>query len=157
MPINNSNFINLIGRLGDNPSSRTLPSGQLATEFNLATNDNYKDRAGNKVERTEWHRIKAYGKVAEILDRYLKRGNKVSIVGTLRYQKWVDKFDQKRSSPEIIVQSFLFMEGSRLPEVDTPDNQASITAEPVAPARHPERTVLADESAMPDANDDLPF
>lgn len=160
MSINNSNFINLIGRLGDNPVSRTMPNGQLATEFRLATNDNYKDRDGNKVERTEWHRIKSYGKAAEILNQYLERGSKVSIVGTLRYSKWVDKFDQKRTSAEVIVQSFEFMSSARRNGTGNYSGEASLTAEPIDPrtaSRRAKQTVMADEAAMPDSDKDLPF
>lgn len=160
MSINNSNFINLIGRLGDHPTSRTLPSGQVATAFSLATNDNYKDRDGNKIERTNWHRIKAYGKPAEIMSQYLEKGSKVSIVGTLRYNKWQDKYDQKRSTAEIIVQSFEFMGNVRANKLGGPAAQSSLAAEPVDPrtaSRRARQTVLADESAMPEPEEDLPF
>lgn len=160
MPINNSNFINLIGRLGDNPTSRTLPSGQMATEFSLATNDNYKDRDGNKVERTEWHRVKAYGKAAEVLNQYLERGSKIAIVGTLRYSKWLDKFEQKRNTAEIIVQSFEFMGSSRRNDGPAYAGDSSLAAEPVdtrTASRRARKTVLADESAMPEPEEDLPF
>ncbi|MEM6771959.1 MAG: single-stranded DNA-binding protein [Bacteroidota bacterium] len=160
MSINNSNFINLIGRLGENPVSRTLPSGQMATEFSLATNNSYKDRDGNRIERTDWHRIKSYGKVAEILSRYLERGSKVAIIGTLRYNKWIDKFEQKRSSAEIVVESFQFMGSRQRPNENNLTGEASLTAEPLDPrtaARRAKQTVMADESAMPDAEEDLPF
>lgn len=160
MSINNSNFINLIGRLGDHPVSRTLPNGQLATEFSLATNDNYKDRDGNKVARTEWHRIKSYGKAAEILNRFLERGSRVSIVGTLRYSKWTDKFDQKRSSAEIVVQSFEFLSSARRNGVVGSTEETSMASEPIDPrtaSRRAKKTILADEAAMPDSDEDLPF
>lgn len=112
MSITNSNFIHLIGNLGDTPSSRTLPNGQQVINFNLATNDSYKNREGERIQRTEWHQVKAFGKTAEVMARYLRRGSKVSLVGTLRYRKWVDKFEQKRLSAEVIVESFEFMDAA---------------------------------------------
>lgn len=158
MSVNNANFINLIGRLGDNPVSRTMPNGQLATEFSLATKDDYKDRNGTKVERTQWHRVKAYGKPAEILDQYLERGSQVAVIGTLRYRKWVDQQNQKRTTAEIIVESFQFLGSSR--RNSTYATESSLTSEPLDPrtaSRRAKKTALADEAAMPDSDQDLPF
>ena len=85
--MNVRNHIHLTGNLGADPKTVTLDSGTTATEFSLATNDYYRDRDGNRQTRTEWHRVKAYGKIAEIVDQYLDRGKEVSIVGSMRYRK----------------------------------------------------------------------
>ena len=160
MSINNSNFISLIGRLGDTPESRTLPSGQTVTAFSLATNENYKDRSGNRVERTEWHKVKAFGTAAEVLSKYLERGSKVAIVGTLRYSKWRDKFDQNRNTAEIIVQSFEFMDSRKSGLSSASGDSTDMAAEPMAPSTasgRARKSALADEVTMPEPEEELPF
>lgn len=107
------NSITLIGNLGSNPKTTTLPSGRLATEFSLATNDYFKDKDGNRQTRTEWHKIKAYGKLAEVFDKHLVQGSQVCIAGALRYGKWIDKHDQVRVTAEIVADSFTFLSGGR--------------------------------------------
>jgi len=111
--MNTSNFINLIGRLGNDPVTKALPNGTFVTEFSLATNDRYRDRDGIKQVRTDWHRVKAFGKLAELLDQYFKKGQQISVVGSMRYQTWVDKHDQKRKTAEVHVNSFSFIEGQK--------------------------------------------
>jgi len=152
--MNTSNFINLIGRLGEAPKTVTLNSGILATEFSLATRNVYKDREGNRQEQTDWHRVKAYGKLAEIFDKYLDRGGQVSIVGSMRYRKWVDKHDQTRTSAEVIAESFSFI-GSGKPRESGAGN-ASLVAEP-GPERNPPLTSALPDVVMTGADDGLPF
>jgi len=153
MSFNTSNFINLIGRLGDAPKTTTLPSGTTVTEFSLATNNYYRDRDGNKQTRTDWHRVKAFGKLAEIFDQYLDRGREVSIVGSMRYSKWVDKHDQNRTSAEVIAESFSFIGGSANMVAEPSPQEAEVKTQ-----RRRERTVAPlDASVLETANDDLPF
>lgn len=122
------NSITLIGNLGSNPETRTLPSGRLVTEFSLATNDYYRDKNGDRQTRTDWHRIKAYGKLAEIFDQHLAKGSQVCIAGALRYGKWIDKHDQVRTSAEIVADSFTFLSAGKSAEVE--GDMASMVAEP---------------------------
>lgn len=115
------NNITLIGNLGGAPTLTTLPSGTQVAEFRLATNDYFKDRDGNRQERTEWHRVKAFGKLAETFGKYLERGSQVCIAGALRYNKWIDKHDQVRISAEIIASEFTFLSaGKAQPEDGSP-------------------------------------
>ena len=109
--MNVRNSVTLIGNVGQIPTSKTLPSGTRVIEFSLATNDTYRNRDGEKVTRTEWHRIHAYGKVVEVLERYLNKGTKLALTGTLRYSKWTDKYDQSRTTTEIILDEFTFLGG----------------------------------------------
>ncbi len=97
------NKVMLIGRLGQDPKLAYLPSGQPAAEFTLATDDSYKDRDGNKVERTEWHRIKVFGKSAEFCGNYLSKGRLVYVEGSLRTRSWDDQQGQKRYMTEVVV------------------------------------------------------
>ncbi|MFP5239998.1 MAG: single-stranded DNA-binding protein [Acidobacteriota bacterium] len=97
------NKVILIGRLGQDPKLTYLPSGQPAAEFTLATDESFKNREGQKEERTEWHRIKVYGKVAETCANYLSKGRLVFIEGSLRTRSWEDQQGQKRYMTEIVV------------------------------------------------------
>lgn len=88
------NKVILIGRLGKDPELRELQSGQKVTSFNLATSESYKDKEGNKVEETEWHTITGWGKLAEIMNTYLKKGDRVYIEGKIKTKK-VEKEGQE--------------------------------------------------------------
>jgi single-strand DNA-binding protein len=111
--MNVRNHIHLTGNLGADPKTVTLDSGTTATEFSLATNEYYRDRDGNRQTKTEWHRIKAYGKLAELFDQYLERGSQISIVGSMKYRKWTDKFEQSRTAAEVIAEEFTFLSGGK--------------------------------------------
>ena len=111
--MNGNNFINLIGRLGQDPERKTFDNGGSLVEFSLATKDNYRDPAGNTIERTQWHRIKATGKRGDLLHQYCSRGRQLAVVGTLRYRDWTDSHGNKRKSAEVYVESFTFLESKR--------------------------------------------
>jgi len=111
--MNVRNHIHLTGNLGADPKTVTLSTGKLATEFRLATNNYYRDSEGKRQVTTEWHRVKAYGKLAELFDTYLEKGSQISIVGSMRYRKWVDKHEQSRSTAEVIAEEFTFLSSGR--------------------------------------------
>ncbi|MEZ5565585.1 MAG: single-stranded DNA-binding protein [Gammaproteobacteria bacterium] len=97
------NKVILIGNLGRDPETRYMPSGKAATNFSIATSERFKDReTGEAQERTEWHRIASFDRLAEICAEYLKKGSKVYIEGRLRTRKWQDKDGNDRYSTEII-------------------------------------------------------
>ena len=96
------NKVILIGNLGKDPETRYLPSGEALTSFSIATSETWKDKtSGEKKEATEWHRISAFGKLAEICGEYLRKGSQVYIKGALRTRKWQDKEGQDRYTTEI--------------------------------------------------------
>lgn len=133
--MNVRNHIHLIGNLGADPKTVILKTGQKATEFSLATNEYYRDKQGERQTRTEWHRVKAYGKLAELFDQHLKCGSPISIVGSMRYRKWVDQFEQTRTVAEVIAEEFTFLGGSRkdrTEEMIENAHQEMMVAEPVA-------------------------
>ncbi|MYL81719.1 single-stranded DNA-binding protein [Desulfovibrio aerotolerans] len=99
----NINKVILVGRLGQDPKLTYLPSGQPVANFSVATDESYKDREGNKVERVEWHRVAVYGRSAEFCGNYLTKGSLVYIEGTLRTRSWDDQQGQKRYTTEVIV------------------------------------------------------
>lgn len=162
MAINNANFVNLIGNLGADPVVKILPSGLQVAEFSLATSNKYTNREGTRVEQTDWHRIKAFGKVAEVMGQYLRKGSKVAILGTIRYGKWVDKHDQNRVSTDIIVETFRFLSPSpaSLGNAQSYFPGEPISAGPVdgrATHRKPSTGKDVDESFLPDTNKIVPF
>ena len=92
----------LIGRLGKDPEVRYTPDGTMVTTFRLATDEQWKDKNGEKVQRTEWHQIVTYRKLAEICGNYLVKGKLVFIEGRIQTRSWEDKEGVKRYTTEII-------------------------------------------------------
>ena len=96
------NKVIIVGNLGRDPETRYLPSGEAVTNISVATTSSWKDRAsGEKKEETEWHRVSAFGRLAEIMGEYLKKGSQVYIEGQLRTRKWQDKEGKDRYTTEI--------------------------------------------------------
>ncbi len=97
------NKVMLIGHLGNDPELRTTASGQSVVNFTIATNENFKDSSGNLQEKTEWHRLVAWGKLAEICNQYLKKGRQVYVEGRLQTRSWDDtKSGEKKYTTEIV-------------------------------------------------------
>ena len=96
------NKVILIGNLGRDPEVRYMPEGGAVTNISVATTDNWKDKSGEKQERTEWHRVAFFGRLAEIAGEYLKKGSQVYIEGRLQTRKWQDKEGQERFTTEIV-------------------------------------------------------
>lgn len=93
----------LVGRIGQDVKLNHMPSGQPVAEFSVATDESYKDREGNKVEKTEWHRVKVFGKTAEFCSNYLGKGRLVYIEGKIQTRYWDDQQGQKRYMTEVVV------------------------------------------------------
>lgn len=100
------NKVIILGNLGRDPEVRALQNGDKVANLNIATSERWRDRDGNNQERTEWHRVVIFGKVAEIAERYLKKGAKVLIEGKLQTRKWQDKCGKDKYTTEIVVRGF---------------------------------------------------
>lgn len=100
------NKVILVGNLGRDPEVRSMQSGDKVANLSIATSERWRDREGNQQEKTEWHRVVIFGKVAEIAERYLKKGSKVLIEGQLQTRKWTDQSGQDRYSTEVVVRGF---------------------------------------------------
>jgi single-strand DNA-binding protein len=97
------NKVILIGNLGADPETRAMPSGSSVANLRIATSESWRDKtSGEQQERTEWHRVALFGRLAEIATEYLKKGSQVYIEGSLRTRKWQDKQGNERFSTEII-------------------------------------------------------
>lgn len=119
------NKVLLIGNLGKDPEIRNTPSGAAVANFSIATSKKFKDKNGERQERTEWHRLVAFNRTAEVVGEYLRKGSKVFIEGRLQTRKWTDKEGVERYSTEIIVDNLQMLDGK--PAGDRP----------AAPARQP--------------------
>jgi single-strand DNA-binding protein len=104
------NKVILIGRLGADPEVRYTQDGMMITNLRIATNEFRKDKSGERVDRTEWHRVVAFGKLAEICGNYLSKGRLVFIEGSLRTRQWEDKEGNKRSTTEILANNMQMLE-----------------------------------------------
>ena len=97
------NKVILVGNLGADPETRAMPSGSTVANLRIATSESWRDKqTGEQQERTEWHRVALFGRLAEVAAEYLKKGSQVYIEGSLRTRKWTDKQGQERYSTEII-------------------------------------------------------
>lgn len=105
------NRVQLIGRLGKNPETKSLPSGTAVSKFSLATEEKFTDRNGEKQDRTEWHNVVAWGKLADICEQYLTKGKLIYVEGSLRTESWDDKHTGKRGHrTDIVASSIRFLD-----------------------------------------------
>jgi single-strand DNA-binding protein len=130
------NKVILVGNLGKDPETRYMPNGEAVTNITLATSENWKDKSGEKVEKTEWHRVTFYRKLAEIVGEYLKKGSSIYVEGRIETRKWTDKEGVERFTTEIIA-SEMKMLGSKSESRQAPQT--------------------APKTAFDDMPDDLPF
>jgi single-strand DNA-binding protein len=98
-----------MGHLGQNPEVRTTPTGKKVASFSLATNENYTDANGEKVTETMWHNLVAWGRQADIAEKYLEKGKEICIEGKISNRSYVDKNGQKKYITEIIVADILML------------------------------------------------
>ena len=150
------NKVILVGNLGRDPETRYTTSGDAVTNIRLATTDTWKDKAGEKQERTEWHNIVFYGRQAEIAGEYLKKGRQIYVEGRLQTRKWQDKEGQDRYTTEIIADRMQMLgsrEGSGAPVAAEPSERAS-TAEPRGAVKSGAGPA---KKNVDDLDDDIPF
>lgn len=117
------NKATLIGRLGRDPEVRYTQDGTMVTNFTMATDETYKDKNGEKVQKTEWHRIVTFGKLAEICGNYLVKGKLIFIEGKIQTRAWEDKEGVKRNTTEIVANDMKMLDskGQAKPGDATPD------------------------------------
>ena len=106
------NKVILIGNLGQNPEVRYSPSGQAICNLSIATSEAWTDKNGAKQEKTEWHRVVVFGKLAELCSQYLSKGRQAYIEGKLQTRSWQDKDGQTRYTTEVVAQSVQFLGGN---------------------------------------------
>ncbi len=106
------NHVQLIGNLGDDPTVTNLESGKKVARLSLATNENYKDKDGEKQTETNWHTVVAWGKTAEIIEKYATKGKKIAIVGKLKTRSYTDKDGNQKYTTEVVASEILLLNGN---------------------------------------------
>lgn len=148
------NKVILIGNLGQDPEVRYLPQGGAVTNITLATSESWRDKqSGEMKEKTEWHRVVVFGKLAEIAGEYLRKGSQVYIEGQLQTRKWQDQQGQDRYSTEVVVNiggSMQMLSGR------SSGNDGSPPVENRKPQQRTQRPPAQNEPPM-DFDDDIPF
>jgi single-strand DNA-binding protein len=140
----NLNMVQLIGHLGADPELRSTPNGQQVANMRIATTEKWKDKhSGAAMEKTEWHSIVLWGRLAELAHEYLRKGSPIYIQGKLQTRKWQDKEGNDRYSTEIVAQSMQFLGGKG-------------NGEHSAPAQREERAPASGPDSV-DFDDDIPF
>ncbi|MEZ0148679.1 MAG: single-stranded DNA-binding protein [Candidatus Reddybacter sp.] len=162
------NKVILIGNLGQNPEVSALPSGGAVTNLTIATSESWKDKqTGQPVEKTEWHRVVFFNRLAEIAGQYLKKGSKVYIEGSLRTRKWQDKSTgADRYTTEIVAREMQMLDSRGGEGMGGGQGGGQGYAQQGAPAAQPQRAQQAPAQPAPAQNapagfdnfdDDIPF
>lgn len=142
------NMVQLIGHLGADPETRYQGNGSAITEARVATTDSWTDKTGQKQERTEWHRVAFFGRLAEVAGEYLSKGRQVYIQGALRTDKYTDREGVERYSTKIVVEDLQMLGGGG----EKPAKQRERTSRPAANAA---RDAMGNDGFG--EGDDVPF
>ena len=137
----------LLGNLGKDPELKFLPNGDAVCNFSIATTDSWKNKDGTKQEKTEWHNIVLYRKLAEIAGEYLRKGSSVYIEGSLQTRKWTNKEGQERYTTEVIGNSMQMLGSKSSQSTNVPD---------VPEAKESEEYTRG-SAAVEGADEDIPF
>ena len=149
------NKVILVGNLGKDPESRYLPDGGAVCNFSIATTDKWKDKACETQERTEWHRVSTFSKLAEICGEYLKKGSQVYVEGRLQTRKWQDKEGKDRYTTEIVADRMQML-GSRGGGSESMGQPRSAPAPAEGGAAKP-AAKKGGGASFDDMDDDIPF
>ncbi len=154
------NKVILIGHLGADPETRAMPSGSSVANLRIATTESWRDKqSGEQQERTEWHRVALFGRLAEIAGEYLRKGSQVYIEGSLRTRKWQDKQGNERYSTEIVANDMQMLGGRG--GSGSGSGSGAAGASPGAGSREPAPEYASGgssgEGAGADFDDDIPF
>ncbi len=142
------NKVILVGNLGQDPEIKYMPSGQAVCNITIATSESWNDKtSGEKVEKTEWHRVVFFRRLAEIAGEYLRKGSQVYIEGRLQTRKWQDQSGNDRYTTEIVANEMQMLGGKGGGVASMPESSPQSQQEPVA----------AGSSTSNDFDDDIPF
>ena len=152
------NKVILVGRLGRDPETRYMPNGDAITNFSLATDEQWRDRNGERQTRTEWHNITLFGKLGEIASQYLRKGSQVFIEGKIQSRKYTGKDGIERTAYDIIGNEMKML-GNRNDGSDSGNNNAASPTSnppPAAPRRQPPQQTQT-TPPIDDIDDSIPF
>ena len=148
------NKVILVGRLGKDPETRYMTNGEAVTNVTLATSENWKDKGGEKQEKTEWHNLTFYRRLAEVAGEYLKKGSMIYVEGKIQTRKWQDKEGKDRYTTDIIVN-----EMQMLSSKSGASGSFEVVDKPTASAATPAASKPAPAKAggFDNFDDDIPF
>ena len=153
------NKVILMGNLGRDPEVRFMPNGDAVCNFSIATTDSWKDKAGERQEKTEWHNIVMYRRLAEIAGEYLKKGRPVYLEGRLQTRKWQTKEGQDRYTTEVIADSMQMLggrDGAPAQESQTSSQLDNKNEFDQTPSRN-NQSGSSNRSSFDEFEDDIPF
>jgi len=151
------NKVILIGRLGKDPETRYMTSGEAVTNATLATSETWKDKSGEKQEKTEWHNLVFYRRLAEIAGEYLKKGSQIYVEGKIQTRKWQTKEGQDRYTTEIIVNEMTMLGGKSSGSSSFEVVESKPSASSSGSASAPAKPAPAAKSSFDNFDDDIPF
>jgi single-strand DNA-binding protein len=155
-----TNLVVLQGRLGRDPEVRFTGGGQAVANFSIATDESYKNKDGEKIKNTEWHNIVVWGKSAEFVQKYIKTGDLVQIIGKLRTRKWSDKEGNDRYTTEIVATETkgVITSGTGDEEQHPQQNRAASTKSTQSSGKKSGYAGKSTQNTAPEINDeDIPF
>tara|TARA_B100000767_G_C19552055_1_gene445369 strand:- start:262 stop:732 length:471 start_codon:yes stop_codon:yes gene_type:complete len=152
------NKVMLLGNLGRDPEVRTFPNGDSVCNFSIATSTSWKDKAsGEKKEKTEWHNIVMYRKLAEIAGEYLKKGSSIFVEGSLQTRKWQTKEGQDRYTTEIVADTMQMLGGRDSRVSESSNSGDNFSQEPARVNKNDVNTSSSGEPTLELPDDDIPF
>lgn len=140
------NRVFLLGYVGKDPTVRAIPSGTKVANFSMATDESYKDKNGQKVDKVEWHNLVAWSGLADVADKYIKKGSKIHVEGHLQTRSWDDKDGKKHYSTEIVIDNLVLL-----------GDKSGSSTQASRPAAEPSTQRPASSGPGLSAEDDLPF
>lgn len=156
----------IVGNLGDDPTVRYMPNGDAVANITIATSETWRDKTtGEQREKTEWHRVSLFGKLAEVAGQYLRKGSQVYIEGQLHTRKWQDQNGQDRYTTEVLVKGFngvmqMLGGGNRTQQGEQPQQPAQQMQQPQQQPQQPQQqgATQPQHNELPmDFDDDIPF
>ncbi|MDD2775000.1 MAG: single-stranded DNA-binding protein [Gallionella sp.] len=161
------NKVILVGHLGKDPEVKYMPSGEAVASATLATTDKWKDKQGQMQERTEWHNLTFFGRQAEVVGQYLKKGSQIYVEGSIRTEKWTDKEGKDRYTTKIVANTMQML-GSKSSSgggyqsggdeyQQQPERSSAPAPARTAPAPAATRPAPAAKNNFDDFDDDIPF
>jgi single-strand DNA-binding protein len=148
------NKVIIVGRLGTDPEVKTVTGGQQVARLSVATSENWTDKQGQKQERTEWHRVVVWGKLADLCGKYLSKGRQVYLEGRLQTRSWEDQQGVKKYTTEIVASTIQFLSGAAGANASVGGGGAGEHASSDSNSGFPQD--FGSEPAF-DASDDIPF
>jgi single-strand DNA-binding protein len=147
------NKVILVGNLGNDPEVRYMPNGEAVANLSIATSESWKDKQGQLQEKTEWHKLTAYRKLAEIIGEYVKKGSRIYVEGKLQTRKWQDQQGNDRYTTEVIINEMQMLGGNEGGKTDN-----SKPAQQKAPQQAPQQSAPQPQKAPDfDFDDSIPF